>query len=114
MQRADSKSRHECMGKVAQVICENDLRLSFNRRRKNVAVIGIRQAQILDVMFIAVDYIVIDRLIHECASSFQVFAFSLRLILQDISDPLFVNLIGPARAKQSSIAKRKDQICHQN
>ncbi len=62
MQRADSISCQDCGGEVAQVVRENDLRSGLNRRRKNMTVVRVGQVQVCDVVLIAFDQVVVNRL----------------------------------------------------
>ncbi|MCI0388715.1 MAG: hypothetical protein MOB07_08110 [Acidobacteria bacterium] len=66
------------------------------------------------VALVVFDQVVADRLIHKSALSLQLFARALRLVFQHTPDPFLVNLIGPARAVQPSLAERQDQVRHRN
>ena len=98
--------------KMFQILCDNHIATTNNRRRQYVTIIGVGQIQRIDAAFITDNERIADFRVHSFARSFQLIAVSMRFVSDKRIDPFALNISRPFCLKQIIISKLKKNIPH--
>ena len=96
--------------KVAQVRGDNDTRPTMNCRSEHMAVIGVRQREGVDTMFIVFDARILDMGVHQRADALDARGVEIGPITQEGGDPFFMHARRPMRAKEAMQGQAHEDI----
>jgi len=88
------------VGKIFQVERDDQTGSGVNGRRHYMPVIRVRQVDRRDYVFEAGDDTVTYRMVHVCTRPFQTLKTEVGAIRVDVTYPLIVNHVAPARPEQ--------------
>ena len=98
--------------KMFQILCDNHIAMTSNRRRQYVTIIRVGQLQRIDAAFITSNERIADFRVHSFARSFQLTAVSIGFVSKKRVNPFTLNISRPFRLKQIIISKLKKNIPH--
>lgn len=96
--------------KIFQIEGDDNAGLRTNCRGEDVAIVCVRELQLLDQAFVPCDQTVGYGSIHKIACAMELLFREVRSIPEGRPNPFLVNLRGPLRAKQSGQRESYQQI----
>ncbi len=102
--------RASCGGKVREVVGHDDAGAGPDGGGQHMPVIGIRQRQGLDQVFVAGYEAVAHRLVHQGSGPGQPLRRKLRIVLEDVAKPLVVDRVRPPGADQPCLGEPDEEV----
>ena len=107
--RLDIELREDIGRKVGQVVGDDILRAAADRRRQDMAVVGIRKLERPDQGFVPGDQGLRKMLAHGMPLGADT-PFKIRLSCEEVHRPLVENLFGPSRPEQSGVVEAQENV----
>ena len=107
--RLDIEASEDLGRKVGQVVGDDILCAAADRRRQDVAVVGIRKFERPDQRLVSGDQRLRKMLVHGIALGADA-AFKMRLLFEEVQRPLVENPFGPSRPEQSGVVEAQENV----